>query len=109
MPPNSEKIADNEIFNGPIPDHKVSYPELKYPSIRIMKKPVPDMWIKGKRLDDNAEGLWRVNNKLYDLSEFIEKHPGGKFWLETSQVSLNNKYYHRTYILFNLTESSVTY
>ncbi|XP_044729643.1 cytochrome b5-related protein-like, partial [Chrysoperla carnea] len=85
MPPNSEKIAGNEIFNGPIPDHKVSYPELKYPSIRIMKKPVPDMWIKGKRLDDNAEGLWRVHNKLYDLSTFMEKHPGGKFWIETSQ------------------------
>ncbi|CAO1309433.1 unnamed protein product [Diamesa serratosioi] len=38
-------------------------------------------WLKGKRQVDNAEGLWRIHDKLYDLSSFIKKHPGGKDWL----------------------------
>lgn len=84
MPPNTEEEMTELLQTSP-PDHKVSYPELKYPSIRIMKKPLPDMWIKGKQLDDNAEGLWRVHDKLYDLTQFIDNHPGGKFWLETSK------------------------
>ncbi|XP_070507650.1 cytochrome b5-related protein-like [Chironomus tepperi] len=38
-------------------------------------------WLKGRRADDNAEGLWRVWDKLYDLSDYVEKHPGGREWL----------------------------
>lgn len=38
-------------------------------------------WIEGKRIDDNAEGLWRIHDKLYDVSSFIERHPGGAEWL----------------------------
>lgn len=35
-----------------------------------------------RRTDDNAEGLWRVHDKLYDLSDFIDRHPGGSQWLQ---------------------------
>lgn len=38
-----------------------------------------------KRIDDNAEGLWRVHDKLYDLINFVQRHPGGKNWLEMTQ------------------------
>lgn len=39
-----------------------------------------------KREDDNVEdGLWRINNTLYDLSEFIDKHPGGPEWLRMTK------------------------
>jgi hypothetical protein len=43
-------------------------------------------WLKGRRADDNAEGLWRVWEKLYDLSGYIEKHPGGREWLILAKV-----------------------
>lgn len=32
--------------------------------------------------DDAVENdLWRIHNTLYDLTEFIDKHPGGSDWL----------------------------
>lgn len=42
-------------------------------------------WLKAKRLDDDAEGLWRVHDKLYDLVNFVQRHPGGRDWLELTQ------------------------
>lgn len=40
-------------------------------------------WLDAKREDDNVEdGLWRIHNTLYDLTEFIDKHPGGQDWLK---------------------------
>lgn len=44
-------------------------------------------WLKGRRADDNAEGLWRVHDKLYDLKEFKKTHPGGREWLTMTEVS----------------------
>lgn len=35
-----------------------------------------------KRQDDNLGPYWRVHNKLYDLNDFITKHPGGPDWLK---------------------------
>ena len=36
-------------------------------------------WIEGKVIDDNLGGpYWRIHDKLYDLSSFADKHPGGK-------------------------------
>lgn len=35
-----------------------------------------------KRHDDNLDNLWRVHDKLYDLNDFLSKHPGGRDWLE---------------------------
>lgn len=42
-------------------------------------------WIAGKRQDDEAEGLWRIYDTLYDFTEFIDKHPGGKFWIRETK------------------------
>lgn len=43
-------------------------------------------WIESRRQDDNAEGLWRVHDKLYDLTEFIRLHPGGSDWIQLTKV-----------------------
>jgi cytochrome b involved in lipid metabolism len=34
--------------------------------------------------NDNTN-LWIVENKLYDLTDFINKHPGGSSWLELTK------------------------
>lgn len=34
--------------------------------------------------NDNSD-LWIVENKLYDLTPFIEKHPGGSTWLQITK------------------------
>lgn len=40
----------------------------------------PEQWISGKRVDDNVSPYWRVHNKLYDLTDFLDRHPGGIMW-----------------------------
>nr|CAH7720328.1 unnamed protein product [Callosobruchus chinensis] len=40
-----------------------------------------DVWLEEKKDTDGAEGLWRVHDGLYDLSEFVNEHPGGSEWL----------------------------
>lgn len=57
----------------------------KYPAWRDSFFKSCQMWIKNKRMDDNAEGLWRVHDKLYDLKSFIQHHPGGTGWIEMSE------------------------
>lgn len=42
-------------------------------------------WLKSRQNDDNAEGLWRVNDKLYELGGFIDTHPGGREWLQLTK------------------------
>lgn len=37
--------------------------------------------MKSRQVDDKAEGLWRINDTLYDLSDFIKVHPGGMDWI----------------------------
>ncbi|CAH1154729.1 unnamed protein product [Phaedon cochleariae] len=44
-----------------------------------------NLWLEEKKETDGAEGLWRVHNDLYDLSEFIQKHPGGSEWLQLTK------------------------
>ncbi|XP_031331640.1 cytochrome b5-related protein-like isoform X2 [Photinus pyralis] len=44
-----------------------------------------DQWLEDKKRFDGAEGLWRVHDGLYDLTHFVETHPGGRFWIETTQ------------------------
>ena len=44
-------------------------------------------WLEGRRADDGAEGLWRIFDKLYDVSDFVDKHPGGKEWLTMTKVT----------------------
>lgn len=43
-------------------------------------------WLDAKRDDDNVEdGLWRIHNTLYDLTDFISSHPGGPDWLRMTK------------------------
>ena len=35
-----------------------------------------------KNNNNKPKKLWRYKNKFYDLSKFLDKHPGGKVWLE---------------------------
>ncbi|XP_034830210.1 cytochrome b5-related protein-like [Maniola hyperantus] len=63
----------------------VSFPQLKYPSLRDEGLRDPVQWLQGKSMDDGAEGLWRVHDSLYDLGEFVESHPGGAEWLELTK------------------------
>jgi cytochrome b involved in lipid metabolism len=57
----------------------------KFPSFHNEPIKSPECWIEGRRLDDGAEGLWRVHDKLYDLSGFVKNHPGGSMWLEMTK------------------------
>lgn len=42
-------------------------------------------WLECKRDTDGAEGLWRIHDILYDLTDFIDRHPGGSDWLELTK------------------------
>lgn len=49
-----------------------------------------DIWTREKAERDselwgNREGLWVVENKVYDLREFVGKHPGGSQWIELTK------------------------
>lgn len=68
---------------------KVKYTSIlnKYPSLRDDSANGCWKYMQGRRKDDNAEGLWRVHDKLYDLNSYIDKHPGGRQWLIMSRVS----------------------
>lgn len=57
----------------------------KYPTYRDEAVKGCKKWLDGKRIDDNAENLWRIHNKLYDLTDFLERHPGGSNWLEVTK------------------------
>jgi hypothetical protein len=59
----------------------------KYPTNR--DNPIKGcwMWLAGRCADDNAEELWRVHDKIYDLSDFANKHPGGREWIDMTKVS----------------------
>lgn len=46
-------------------------------------------WLECKRSEDGAEGLWRIHDELYDLTDFVSVHPGGKSWLTITKVYLN--------------------
>lgn len=59
----------------------------KYPSTRDSIINGCWKWLEGKEVDDKAERLWRIHDRLYDVTDYICKHPGGKDWLETTKVS----------------------
>ncbi|KPJ18939.1 Cytochrome b5-related protein [Papilio machaon] len=83
----SLKSKWDEIANARAREKKthVSFPQLKYPSLRDSGMRDPVQWLTGKELDDGAEGLWRIHNKLYDVTKFLNKHPGGEEWLELTK------------------------
>lgn len=45
-----------------------------------------DSWIEARRKEDGADGFWRIYDGLYDLKQWIHKHPGGSQWLEITKV-----------------------
>lgn len=57
----------------------------KFPTYRNSKLITTKGWLLGKQKDDEAEGLWRIYDGIYDFTEFINKHPGGEFWLVESK------------------------
>lgn len=58
---------------------------LRYPTGRDQFLKTPQRWLDGKRIDDDVAPYWRVHDKLYDLSTFLDKHPGGYDWLLATQ------------------------
>ncbi|XP_067213340.1 cytochrome b5-related protein [Linepithema humile] len=42
-------------------------------------------FLQARRKIDNAEGLWRIGNRLYDLENFAKLHPGGAEWIELTK------------------------
>ncbi|KAI9585947.1 cytochrome b5-related protein [Glossina fuscipes] len=57
----------------------------KFPSYRNSRVITAFGWLVSKREDDEAEGLWRIRDTLYDFTNFIDKHPGGSFWLKETK------------------------
>ena len=47
----------------------------------------PEQWLKERQERDEKRAgvppdLWMIHNKLYNLSGFLDRHPGGREWLE---------------------------
>lgn len=74
MPPSEGKRHESSIG-------------IKYPKHRDSPYKNVDLWLKDKRDDDGAEGLWRIHDKLYNLTEFILSHPGGQDWITSTKVN----------------------
>jgi hypothetical protein len=58
----------------------------KYPTYRKEQVKYAQLWMEGKKIDDNTCGLWRIHDGLYDFTEWIYKHPGGSDWLQITKV-----------------------
>jgi len=58
----------------------------KYPTNRDIWTKSSLNWLEGRRQDDGAEGLWRINDHLYDFTTFVDSHPGGREWLLLTKV-----------------------
>eukprot|EP00927_Polykrikos_kofoidii_P014239 TRINITY_DN16231_c1_g1_i1.p1 TRINITY_DN16231_c1_g1~~TRINITY_DN16231_c1_g1_i1.p1 ORF type:complete len:526 (+),score=92.67 TRINITY_DN16231_c1_g1_i1:33-1610(+) len=53
-----------------------------------------------RKAETNDSRFWRVHGKLYDLTEFIDRHPGGKKWIELTRgtdVTQGVEAYHLDY------------
>lgn len=58
----------------------------KYSKLRDHPLHTSQLWLEMKQEQDGAEGLWRIHDGLYDLTDFIKEHPGGSEWLELTKV-----------------------
>ncbi|XP_039750159.1 cytochrome b5-related protein-like isoform X1 [Pararge aegeria] len=68
-----------------VPDpnrRQVSFPKLLYPLYRDVEPKTTQQWLLGKQIQDGAEGLWRIHDSIYDLTDFVSSHPGGSQWIE---------------------------
>lgn len=64
---------------------QISFPRLMYPALRDAPPKSAHLWLKGKRMQDGADGFWRIHDSLYDLTDFVGVHPGGKEWLTVTK------------------------
>ncbi|KAH8409429.1 hypothetical protein KR222_004275 [Zaprionus bogoriensis] len=72
-------------LNAELEPWRVSGISRTYPTYRLQFPITEESWLKGKNADDEAEGLWRIKDKLYDLTDFAQRHPGGAFWIERTK------------------------
>ncbi|KAF6203770.1 hypothetical protein GE061_002105 [Apolygus lucorum] len=47
--------------------------------------PESSSWLASRRDLEGAEGLWRIEDGIYDLRDYLDKHPGGRDWIELTQ------------------------
>ncbi|KAJ8727477.1 hypothetical protein PYW07_001596 [Mythimna separata] len=64
---------------------QISFPKLEYPILREVTPKSAQNWLKSKRIQDGAEGLWRIHDSLYDLTDFVTAHPGGSTWITVTK------------------------
>ncbi|KAL6426833.1 hypothetical protein ACFW04_009266 [Cataglyphis niger] len=71
---------EKKTFNVP----KIStVPGLVYLPAR--EKKTAAYFLEARRKIDGAEGLWRIENNLYDLEAFANSHPGGAEWIRLTK------------------------
>ncbi|XP_018339766.1 PREDICTED: cytochrome b5-related protein-like isoform X1 [Trachymyrmex septentrionalis] len=71
-----------KIFNMP---KTSTVPGLVYLPARDIPTKTAMGFINARKKVDGAEGLWRIENKLYDLENFVKSHPGGSEWLRITK------------------------
>ncbi|XP_018057245.1 PREDICTED: cytochrome b5-related protein-like isoform X1 [Atta colombica] len=71
-----------KIFNMP---KASTIPGLVYLSARDNPSKTAMGFINARKKIDGAEGLWRIENKLYDLENFMKSHPGGSEWIRITK------------------------
>lgn len=74
MPPNAEFVPPSSLGIVPPRTRHKGFEHSAY------------NWLEEKQDTDGAEGLWRIDDGLYDFTEFIGKHPGGEDWLSLTKV-----------------------
>lgn len=51
--------------------------------------------------------MWRIHNTLYDLSDFINKHPGGPDWLKMTEGHDITEAFFSHHLNTNILESTL--
>lgn len=75
----------SETSNGVSAPKLITTISNKYPTFRDEPLKTVYRWLEGRRHDDGAEGLWRIHDTLYDLTDFVERHPGGSEWIRLTK------------------------
>ena len=70
----------------------------KYPTLRNHPLKTAALWLRGRIIDGGYDRLWRVGDKLYDLSDFTKVHPGGREWLEITRGTDITEAFHSSHL-----------
>lgn len=76
-------------------------PGMVYPSGRDHRLKTSFGYLAGRRKDDGAEGLWRIRDSLYDLDDFLQKHPGGSEWISMTKGTDITEAFEVVYSIYN--------